>query len=213
MSDYNCPYCESSVGLMQIDHFLPKIDYPFLSLDPLNLVPCCSACNQRKSTITFECNNSESIFFNPYVDDFDDGTWLKATIQHGDFPDGLPPIVFSTTDKPDTWSDEKYMRLIFTFKNLKLADCYKNLWVSFMCSKKSMFSKGLKCKRQSKQLIQDCLDESGYYDIKNYWKTIGLEAALSDDRFLDIGFSSWLVSVPPQEGIRCLIFHILYKSN
>lgn len=60
-----------------------------------------------------------------------------------------------------------------------------------MCSKKSVFSKGLKCKRQSKQLIQDCLDESGYYDIKKYWKTIGLEAALSDDRFLDIGFSSW----------------------
>lgn len=49
-----CPMCDgsppSSVNgkrLSDLDHFLPKTRYPFLSVHPSNLVPVCLECNQR----------------------------------------------------------------------------------------------------------------------------------------------------------------------
>lgn len=44
-----CAYC--ALGLAStLDHFLPKSDFPSLSLEPLNLVPTCKDCNHKKSS-------------------------------------------------------------------------------------------------------------------------------------------------------------------
>ncbi len=40
-----CPMCDGSLGDAEVDHFLPKSKYPFLSMHPLNLVPICQTCN------------------------------------------------------------------------------------------------------------------------------------------------------------------------
>lgn len=38
-----------------IDHFLPKIEFPYLALSLYNLVPCCSSCNTKfKGALEFE---------------------------------------------------------------------------------------------------------------------------------------------------------------
>ena len=50
-----CPACDGKppgrIGrksLSELDHFLPKSDYPFLSIHPLNLVPICMECNDLR---------------------------------------------------------------------------------------------------------------------------------------------------------------------
>lgn len=42
-----CPYCNLD-STYQLDHFLPKSQYPELSLYGPNLLPICSRCNQIK---------------------------------------------------------------------------------------------------------------------------------------------------------------------
>ncbi|MBS5416415.1 MAG: hypothetical protein KHX58_01665 [Coprobacillus sp.] len=47
---YVCPYCDLNynhdVGILEIEHFLPKSKYPFLAMNPLNLYSACVTCNK-----------------------------------------------------------------------------------------------------------------------------------------------------------------------
>lgn len=43
-----CPICGSSAGITELDHYLPKSKYPTLCVHPNNLIPICSACNDKK---------------------------------------------------------------------------------------------------------------------------------------------------------------------
>jgi len=57
-----CPYCNAMLTVVitkdkskkkaryQLDHFFPKSKYPFLCISFFNLIPCCSNCNQSKSS-------------------------------------------------------------------------------------------------------------------------------------------------------------------
>jgi len=48
-----CPFCDCYYhkGTISIEHFLPKSIYPFLSVHPTNLIPCCEDCNGAKGDI------------------------------------------------------------------------------------------------------------------------------------------------------------------
>ena len=61
-----CPYCNQSyvfnrnkVSFCDLDHIIPKSQYPMLAASFYNLVPVCHICNKRKNDEIFE--------FNPYV--------------------------------------------------------------------------------------------------------------------------------------------------
>jgi hypothetical protein len=41
-----CPYCDTSLQTTEIDHFLPKSSFPFLSAHPDNFVPSCHDSNE-----------------------------------------------------------------------------------------------------------------------------------------------------------------------
>ncbi|MEH7444284.1 hypothetical protein V7201_18390, partial [Bacillus sp. JJ1122] len=45
-----CPYCDISLTVSKssnyVEHFLPKAKYPFLSMNPFNLISSCDACNK-----------------------------------------------------------------------------------------------------------------------------------------------------------------------
>lgn len=72
-----CPACDgkrpdmNDGSLMsQNDHVLPKADYPYLSLNPHNLLPICSDCNKIKLAKDLIDNNAVSPiidFFHPYT--------------------------------------------------------------------------------------------------------------------------------------------------
>ncbi len=46
-----CPYCDIdttiSVSNNEVEHFLPKSKFPFLSMNAYNLIPSCHACNKK----------------------------------------------------------------------------------------------------------------------------------------------------------------------
>ncbi len=49
-----------------LDHIIPKEDFPEYAVNPLNLFPCCSSCNSKKSNIWR--NDEELLFLNLYID-------------------------------------------------------------------------------------------------------------------------------------------------
>jgi hypothetical protein len=42
-----CPNCTIET-VASLDHYIPKDEFPELSVNPSNLVPCCSTCNSKK---------------------------------------------------------------------------------------------------------------------------------------------------------------------
>jgi len=56
----SCIYCNSQLTVsiakiankidarLEVDHYYPKDDFPYLSISLFNLYPCCSSCNKRK---------------------------------------------------------------------------------------------------------------------------------------------------------------------
>lgn len=46
-----CPYCDLErdyeMRSFEIDHMLPKVEYPLLAINEWNLVPCCKNCNSK----------------------------------------------------------------------------------------------------------------------------------------------------------------------
>ncbi len=50
-----CPYCDAAIisdGNLNIEHFLPKDKYPFLSMHPNNLISACYGCNMSEGKST-----------------------------------------------------------------------------------------------------------------------------------------------------------------
>lgn len=48
-----CPYCTNNFDVIELDHFLPKEAFPFLSCHPDHLIPCCHDSNRfgRKGSV------------------------------------------------------------------------------------------------------------------------------------------------------------------
>lgn len=51
-----CPYCDidtlNNIGNREIEHFIPKSEYPFLSMHPYNLISSCGSCNKYEGKKT-----------------------------------------------------------------------------------------------------------------------------------------------------------------
>jgi hypothetical protein len=61
-----------------LDHHLPKVGYPFLSVTPTNLVPACSDCNKNKTGTSPATAEEQSL--HPYFDNIDHDQWLSADV-------------------------------------------------------------------------------------------------------------------------------------
>lgn len=57
-----CPMC-GGTGVAELDHVLPKSDYPEFATFSFNLVPTCSGCNRRRSD-----KGNRHHFVHPYFD-------------------------------------------------------------------------------------------------------------------------------------------------
>lgn len=73
-----CPFCGEG-NPMNLDHFLPKMEYPFLVVTPENLIPSCRDCNMTKNAAKPTCN--EEVPLHPYYDDIK-MIWLEVKIDY-----------------------------------------------------------------------------------------------------------------------------------
>lgn len=72
-----CPLCGHR-QVSQLDHHLPKANFPSLAVVPFNLVPSCSDCNKAK--LAEIPTDAESQTLHPYYDDVTNKQWLHAEV-------------------------------------------------------------------------------------------------------------------------------------
>lgn len=120
-SQKHCPYCNFPTrAVKQLDHYLPKSNFPSQAINPQNLVPICIDCNELKKS-SYSLKKSK-MFIHPYYDDFINNPFefVKCRIIEND------NIGFSFYIKSlDEWDEDKYNCVCFHFKELKLDDLYR----------------------------------------------------------------------------------------
>ncbi len=153
-----CPICGGN-KLKNLDHFLPKSEYPLLCVTPANLVPVCRDCNFDKGT--YFNTNYYLLPFNPYFDDMED-VWLECDIR----------FVYDGT-------------IEFEFKNGYDKTIDLNKWnkyethINVFELNKTFYSKALEEVDNCKYGDQDLLLECGSEDVK---KTL-LDRKKSSERY------------------------------
>jgi 5-methylcytosine-specific restriction endonuclease McrA len=124
-----CPLC--GVGsVRQVDHHLPKSQYPYLAVVPANLLPVCSDCNFLKNDqIPL---SSEEQTLHPYFDNIEGERWLRAQFVVEE-PVVLSGVAHSATswavrffvEPPSAWSRRLAARVEHHFKVFQLAKLYE----------------------------------------------------------------------------------------
>lgn len=86
--DMLCPNC-TLTDCNQLDHYIPKSLFPEFSANPLNLIQCCSICNQKK--LDRWLKGVHPIFLNLYIDDLPSVQYLFVDIT---MDNGIPRFRF-----------------------------------------------------------------------------------------------------------------------
>lgn len=108
-----CPFC--CVGLADsLDHHLPKANYPYLAVVPINLVPMCSICNKIKTASA--PTTPEEHPLHPYFDHISSESWLDAELLTATSPVSVKFYV----NPPDGWTAVLKSRVKNHFKSLHL---------------------------------------------------------------------------------------------
>jgi hypothetical protein len=166
-----------------IDHYLPKSEFPLLSVVPANLVPCCKDCNTEKGAR--RPSKSEDQFFHPYFDNFDGATWLQAVVQQSQ-----PVAILFSVVKPSTWTQSQHDRLSHHFHTLKLAPLYSSQAASEIVSRRLRLQALYKTGGASE--VRDFLEEeatSAAAAHENSWRTAMYRALSVDGWFCGGGFN------------------------
>lgn len=111
-----CPFCGDIGHVKNLDHYLPKANFPLYSVMPANLVPCCRDCNSEKLNSFSLTQSGQSL--NPYFDDnkYFNERWISARVVAG-----APPIVEFFVSAPAHWSADEQARVKAHFSDYSLA--------------------------------------------------------------------------------------------
>ncbi|WP_329060430.1 HNH endonuclease [Amycolatopsis sp. NBC_01480] len=111
-----CPLCGHR-EVSTLDHHLPKVGFPYLSVTPSNLVPACIECNKVKLDRIADIAEEETL--HPYFDDLQDLRWLRGSVV-----EESPPAVLFYVDSPTSWSAVLAERVKTHFAAFRLARLY-----------------------------------------------------------------------------------------
>lgn len=116
-----CVYCFYS-PVEALDHYLPLSNYPFLCITPVNLLPCCNRCNNKKSN--FSPIKKENQIIHPGYEQKEifDERWLYMSLKYKE----RRPIFSFYIETGNNWPDDLKKRLEFHFEKLDLAKRYLN---------------------------------------------------------------------------------------
>jgi hypothetical protein len=109
-----CTYCRNQTA-DSLDHFIPKKVLPALSIEPWNLVPCCTPCNRNLSN-TWETDPSRRRIHPYFMPELN--RWLHAAI----VDDGDVYPVFRAEPKSGDLDDELCSRILAQFEALNLRE-------------------------------------------------------------------------------------------
>ena len=172
-----CPSCNISTA-SDLDHFLPKDEFPSLALFSRNLIPCCTECNRNKERGPLAC------FIHPYYDDLSLPI-LRANVT---LEFGAVVVTFSiqSAQLPSPFRE----RIENHYNKLDLKERY-NLEAQERLSqyRLSLFdthqSGGVQAVRQD---LQRKRAEALFYG-PNHWEAALLDALIASNDYCDGGFS------------------------
>lgn len=139
-----CPYCDidtlNNIGNREIEHFVPKSDYPFVSMHPYNLISSCSSCNKYEG--------KKANYYVPIKSPF--------TIQYGDLVQFNIDDVNEKVSLPVIGTDyiDNYVKLL----NLDERYQNKNVYDSLDGRAKSLFQIYLESERDGNKIEEILFD-------------------------------------------------------
>lgn len=173
-----CPYCTIK-NVTTVDHFLPKSEYPFLSVTPANLVPSCRDCNTDKK-VSYPTNRDDQTF-HPYFDIVDNEPWIIAELLRAE------PLSFHfKVQRMPTWDDNKYNRSLTHFDAYKINELFSSEANKELRGRRLFFKRHIQRNRTElidhlNETYQSYLDSFGLLD----WRTVMYNCLINDDWFLD----------------------------
>ena len=180
--DERCPFCNHGM-VSSLDHILPKSKYPIFAVTPINLVACCSYCNQQKKTVA--PTDKEDSTIHPYFEHLEEFQWLGANVV-----EKVPAAIIFHTIKVNEWGDVLNARILHQFNLLELAKLYSRQAACEIASIRYNLNEYFKfggfnavrseLKRQWK---------SRKVEQINSWQTATYEALANSDWFCEKGFT------------------------
>jgi len=175
-----CPYCGVQIS-SSLDHYLPKKHYPMYSIDPMNLLPCCSDCNTQKGEHQ-QLQGTETL--HPYFDQFSNMRFLMMNVEKIDNNVAFQYYI----EKPNDLSRQEYNKVIKHFELLNLDKMYSILASSEVHSQiynlKKLYDEG------GQGAVQQNLKDiylSNYHAEMNSWKTALYDGLRNSEWFCEKG--------------------------
>ena len=167
-----CSYRDSE----QLDHFLPKSKFSEFSVAPINLVPVCSLCNQKKAA--YSPTSITNSFIHPYYETCtEDILWLGASV---DFIANGPVVKYFILDDVNQPLKD---RLKFQLNFFGLNERY-----SLQSAREFSDRKYRWANYDIEAVKKDLKDEgdSAGYNNKNSWKSALYKCLLQSDEFCEM---------------------------
>lgn len=181
-----CPNCDKD-SVVSFDHLLPKTKFPEFSDHPLNLMPCCSDCNGRKSANWIE--NGRRKYLNLYIDELPEVQYLFCDVRvSGDAIE----CDFSLSN-PNGIDADLFRKITNHFETLDLCRRYKNrsnqVVSSYVRSMIRVCRRLLGINGDDKECVRHSI-QSEISMIKrkkgcNHWETLIIEACCNTDEVFD----------------------------
>jgi hypothetical protein len=178
-----CPLCGFG-EVSTLDHYLPRTRFPQFSVYAMNLVPCCSRCNQLKGTKVGHIPARQ--FLHPLYHALPALQLLTCGL---DFEDGTVFTTFGV--HRDGAADVGLVdRLTFQFEQLQLGDRLRRKATSVLRSRRIAFDLSVGnggYEALHNQLEIEAEGARQQFGI-NYWESALYGALAADERFWNGGF-------------------------
>lgn len=170
------------------DHYLPKAEYPFASVNFSNLPPLCSKCNKKCKTTKNPFENGRKSFypFKPLDSEFEIGISIASTVNvnYLDLKENEITLSFNNdADKVATW---QWLFLINTRYNEEIRQFSK----SELRILANRFKRNFERKKGEtyEQIINDVIDDYEFdkYDDRKFLKRSFLREVLNNPEWIAV---------------------------
>lgn len=213
----DCPFCGGLGRPRNLDHFLPKFNFPQFAILPSNLVPSCRDCNMDSKATDYAVEAEDQII-QPYTDKdcFFSDQWIFASFRPGSYE--KPGVFDFKVAPPDSWETVDKLRAAKHFRDFNIGGRYRSIAgksaLTILAQMHSMRGKGI-----SEQIIRETILDVGEATAPfvNHWKK-GMYQALiahfcpteSDSEPTDIecphcinGYANCAICHGGRDDVRC----------
>ncbi|MER7512149.1 hypothetical protein ABTX82_27895 [Streptomyces lavendulae] len=188
-----CPLCRHSLAT-ELDHVMPKADYPALCVAPQNLVPVCGICNRTKNSRA--PREADKVLLHPYFDRAGHANWLDASA----IPGSQGRLMYHVT-APPVWDSVFADRVAHHFAFFDLATRYGSRANNILTGMRLLFAEQLADTGPAGLRVHlEKLARSHFAHDLNSWAAVAYRAWAADDAFCEGSFAATPSNEPRQSS-------------